>query len=83
MLHRKITAFPKGTTVDTINIQPGEHIHMDFAFYNVIYINGFTYMLIVVCKKTGMTWVLPHSSKRSSICIIRFILTAFKNKQQQ
>ena len=28
----KITTFPKGKTVDTSNIQPGELIYMDFSF---------------------------------------------------
>ena len=28
----KTTTPPKGTTIDTNNIQPGELIHMDFEF---------------------------------------------------
>ena len=49
ILHRKMTTTNKGTTVDTSNIQPGELIHMDFAFYNVTYIYDFTSMLSVFC----------------------------------
>ena len=44
-----IKTLPKGKTVETTNLQPGEIIHMDFAFYNVTPILGFTSMLDVVC----------------------------------
>ena len=40
MLHRFF--FPKGTTVYTNKIQPEEFIHMDFDFYNLTPIHGFT-----------------------------------------
>ena len=54
----------KGTTVYTSNIQPGELVHMDFEFYNVISIRGFTSMLTVVCTKTTTIWVFPTASKK-------------------
>ena len=47
-----MTTFPKGTTVDTTKFQPGELMHVDFAFYNVTSIHGFNYILIVVSAKT-------------------------------
>ena len=40
--------FPKVTTFDKNYLQPGELIHVFFAFYNIIYICGFTYIIIVV-----------------------------------
>ena len=39
---------PKGTTVDTTNLQPVELIHMDFALYNVTSVLGFMSMLALV-----------------------------------
>ena len=71
----------KGTTVDISNLQPGELIHMDFDFYNVTSIRGFTSMLIVVCAKTKMIWVFQTACKISYVRIIRFILTTLINKQ--
>ena len=59
-----MTTFPKGKTVDTTNRQPGEIIHMNFAFYNVNSIRGFTSMITVVCSKTKMLWVFPTASKK-------------------
>ena len=44
----------KGTSIDTSNYQPGELIHMEFAFYNVISIRGFNCMLTLVCANTRM-----------------------------
>ena len=47
-----MTTYPKGTTVGTNNLQPGELIHMDFYFYSVNSIRGFNSMLTVVCTNT-------------------------------
>ena len=71
----------KGTTVDISNLQPEELIHMDFDFYNVTFIRGFTYMIAVVCEKTLMIWVLPTSPKRAPIRIICFTLKTLLNEQ--
>ena len=72
----------KGTTVDTNNLQSGELIHMEFAFYNMTSIRGLTYMLTVVCIKTRMLWVFPTVSKQSPVFIIHFILTTYKNEKK-
>ena len=77
----KMMTFPKGTTFEKTKLQPGELIHMEFAFYNVTSIRGFTSMIDVVCAKTRMIWVFTNASKRSPVCIIQFILTSLKNVQ--
>ena len=74
--------FTKWTTVDTINLQPVELIHMEFALYHVISICRFTSMLTIVCKKNIMLCVFPTASKQAHVCIISFILTTLKNEQQ-
>ena len=38
-------------------------------------------MLKLVCAKTRMLWVLPTAPKRSTVRIIRFILTKLMNEQ--
>ena len=48
----KITTINKITTVDTIKLQPGELVHMDFSFYNITSICDFTSILALVCAKT-------------------------------
>ena len=76
-----ITTINKGTTVDTTNLKPGEIILMDFVFYNVTSIHGFTSMITVICAKTIILWVLTTASKISPVQIVRFILTTLNNEQ--
>ena len=54
---------------------------MDFSFYNITPISGFTSMITVVCTKTRMVSVLPTASKISPVHIIRFILTIPMNEK--
>ena len=76
----KITTINKGKTVNTSNLQPGELIHMEFAFYNFTSIRSFTSIITVVCAKTRMLWVFPTASKRAPVRIIRFTLTTLINE---
>ena len=54
---------------------------MEFAFYNMTSIRGFTSMLTVVCKNTTMLWVFITEFKLSPVHIICLILTILKNEQ--
>ena len=71
----------KGTTVDTSNLQTGELIPLEFAFYNVTSIRGFTSILNVYCINNRMLWVFPTASQKYPVYIILFILTIVKNEQ--
>ena len=75
MLHRKVTTFPKVRTVDSINLQPGELIHVDFALSTLTSVHGFTFMLTIVYANNIMPYVFHTPTKRSPIRIIRFVLT--------
>ena len=75
-----MTTSPKVKTVGTTNLQPGELIHMDFAFYNVTSIRGLTSMLTVLCEKTKMIWIFPTAFKHYPVRIIRFVLDFFHIK---
>ena len=55
---------------------------MDFLFYNVTSIRGFTSMLTFVCAKTRMLWVFPTAYKRALVSIILLILTTLNNEQR-
>ena len=58
-----MTTLPKGTTVDTNNLQLGELIHVDFAFYYVTYIRMFTSMITVVFSNTILILVFTTAYK--------------------
>ena len=55
-------------------------MHMDFAFYNVTSIQGFTSMLTIVYENTKILWVFTASPKMFPVRIISFILKTPKNK---
>ena len=77
----RMTTINKGTTVETSNLQPGELVYMEFVFYNVTSIRGFTSILTVICEKTIMLWSFPTESKLSPVCTIHFIITTLNNEQ--
>ena len=76
-----MTTFSKVTTVDTTNLQPGDLIHMEVAFFNVTFIHGFTSMLTGVFAKNIIIWLFHTASKLAPVRIILFILTTLNNKQ--
>ena len=78
--YSKITIFPKGKTIDTTNLRPGELLRMDFESYNVDYIRGFTSMITLVCVKTTTVCIIHTASKQSPIGIILFMLTTLNNE---
>ena len=63
MFYKNFVILPKGTTVDTTNLCIGEIMHMEFDLYNVTYIQGFTYVLNVVCATTMIIWIFTTQSK--------------------
>ena len=81
LLYRKMTIFLNGTIVDTNNLQPGELLHLEFGFYNITSIRGFTKITTVVCANKRMACIFPITSKRASFRIIRFILYGALNNR--
>ena len=49
-----ISTINKVTTVNTSNLHPGDLINMEFAFYKVTSIHGFTSIFTVVCENIIM-----------------------------
>ena len=54
---------------------------MDFYLYNVIHIQGFKYIITLVCENTRIVWVLPNASEKASLRVICFIITTLNNAQ--
>ena len=76
-----MATLPKGTIVETTNLQPGELIHTDFDFYNATSICGFTFTLTVLYANIRMIWLFTTEYKIYPIRIIGFILTTMKIEQ--
>ena len=70
-----MTSIPKGIRVNTSFLRPGELIHIDFCFINVLSIRGFTCVLLIVDARTRNKWEFGTLSKRPPIDILDFFLT--------
>ena len=73
--------FAGGTTVETTNLQLGDILDLDFTFYHVILVCGFTEILTVVCANTRILWIFPTASKLSPVRIICFVQKKLNNEK--
>ena len=69
---------PRGPTMSTEFLRPGELIHMDFYFMNVTSIRGFTCVLNIVDAKTRNKWEFGTPNKPPPIDTVDFFLTQCK-----
>ena len=76
-----MATFPKVSTVETSKLQSRELVHVEFSFYNVSSVRGFSSMTTFVYERTRMIRELRTGSKQSPVRIILFILKTFKNEQ--
>ncbi len=65
---------PKGRTLDTSTLPRGALLHIDFAFWDVTSLRGFTSMLCIIDAQTRMLWVFCTASKGPPIHIIDYLL---------
>jgi hypothetical protein len=63
---------PKGTTLPTSHLTHGEYLHMDFAFWNIPSLRGFTSMLVIIDASTRMLWLFCTASKTPPMQIIQY-----------
>jgi len=68
-LKAKATRLPHGGTVSTEHLRPGQQVHMDFSFFNVISVRGMVAILSIVDAKTRYLWVFPMRSRRPPLDI--------------
>lgn len=70
-----------GPTTDTTNLKPGELLHIDFMFPNILSIRGFTSILIIVDAKTRKLWIFCTPNKTPPIDTIRFFLYELQKQE--
>ena len=70
----RMVNLPRGLTMKTDNLRPGELIHMDFCFLDVESIRKFTCTLVVVDAKTRKMWIFNTQGKRPPLDTVRFFL---------
>ena len=69
---------PKGITINTENLRPGELLHMDFCFLDETSIRQFTCALVVVDAKVRKMWTFCTPGKRPPLATVRYLLEQLK-----
>jgi hypothetical protein len=64
-----MTQVRKGKTVDTSTLQPGELLHIDFAFWDVLSHRGFNAALMIIDTNTRFLWLFCTASKKLPVHI--------------
>ena len=76
---RKATKVPKGSLTDTTSLAPFQRLHVDFSFFSVASIRGFTSALDVACASTSYPFGFPTKSKSPPIEILRWLLGTLRS----
>ena len=73
-----VVNLPKGVTMNTDNLRPGELLHMDFCFLDETSIRQFTCALVVVDAKVRKMWTFCTPGKRPPLATVKFLLEQLK-----
>ena len=76
----KIIIYP---TTDVSNFAPGFMLHMNFAFFNVEGILGFTSTFVAICSITSHPFGITYRSDYPPLEIFKFIVTTLRNQDKK
>ena len=79
----KETKIKRGPTTDVSKCSPGFMLHMDFSFFNVESIRGFTSTFLAICSATSHPFEFPSRSKRPPLYILNFLVNKFSNQGEK
>jgi len=74
----RLTKIPRGSLSDTTELPVGTKFHIDFCFFNVVSIRGFTAALIIVEATSRYIWIFPSRSKRAPIDLCLYFFNQMK-----
>ena len=78
-----MTHLPRREPVDTTTLMDSETINLDFTFYNVTSIQGFSTHINVVDYKYCMLFLFSTTNKYTTLCAIKFILEKLEREKHQ
>ena len=58
-------------------------LQIDFAFFNVESIRGFTSTFVNICSDTSHPFGFPYRSKRTPLDILKFLVTTLRNQDKK
>ena len=70
---------PIGPTIYVSKYFPGFMLQIDFSFFNVEIIHGFTSTFMAMCSATSNPFGFPSRIKRPPLVILKFLFTALSN----
>ena len=79
----KATKFPRSLTTDVLKFAPGFMLQIDFAFFNVESICGFTSTFVAIFSATSYPFGFPYRSKRPPLDILKFLVTTLRNQDNK
>ena len=79
----KATKIPRGPTTDVSKFAPGFMLQMDFSFFNVESIRGFTSSFVAICSSTSYLFGLPSRSKRPPLDILKCLVTTLRDQDKK
>ena len=71
---------PKAKTTSTVLTHRGQLLHMDFSFWNITSIRGFTSLLSIIDGKERFLWNFPTASKLPPLFIVEYFLAQLKKE---
>jgi hypothetical protein len=77
---RKSDKLPKGKLVDKTLLAPFQRIHVDFSFFSVTSIRGFTSSLDVRCGSTSFPFAFPYKSKNPALDVLRYTIDTLRTQ---
>jgi hypothetical protein len=70
---------PRAKHSTQVIIKRGQLLHIDFSFWNILSIRGFTSLLSIIDGKDCMLWNFPTTSKRAPLSILDFFFTMLEH----
>ena len=75
----KITKITRGPTTYVSKWPPGFMLQMNFSFFNVETIHGFTSIFVAICSATSYPFGFPSRKKRQHLDILKLLVTTLRN----
>ena len=79
----KATKIPRDPTTDVLKFAPCFMLQMDFSFFNVESIHGFTSTFMAIWSATSHPFGFSYRSKCSTIEILKFLVTKLRNQDKK
>ena len=79
----KATKITREPTTDVSKFVPGFMLQMDFAFFNVESIRGFTTNFVAICSATSYPFGFPSRIKRPTLDILKCLVTTLINQDKK